>query len=927
MKKFIAWDVFKQNSIKSKVQNKKSIPSVLRKIFVSRLITENAEAAKQGKPPVFTSLIRARWADRAAQFTPWLAGLLPQLGSWFSKTTGLTIDAVLTDSAEKAASGFDGDDTDIFILARRYAQFMEKHKLFEPAWETPPFNDDGKECFIFFPESLSDYGEYRELLATSGHVKIIGNYSAEDLFCDTFYYTNSRSEITEAALYIRALHENRGISWDSVAVCIPDSENYEAYVLREFTNRNIPFVKRTSKPLALYPAGQFFRSVVDCTSRDFAFSALASLILNRNLPWKDTAQINNLAEFGINNNCISSWTEKKDGKEQTVNVWEDAFENPYGGIDPAARKFYAELRRRLHALRTAGSFHEVRKQYFAFRERFFDMDKCSDETDLVLSRCVSELTCLCEIEKSYPEETAADPFSFFCEYLGEINYLAQTRAGGVNILPYKTAAAAPFDCHIVLCAGQKNISVVYNHLDFLPRKKREKLGIFDEDASASFINLHKFNSLKNTAFFCSEQTFSGYTIPHAKIGAPSKPESRYASQPENSGKFSKDYFYTENSFDISEPLRFHEVQIDGFKKWSNRCRLIAAGDGKWITGLSLLELIRQRFANRPECPGKYSVSATSLQPYYRCSLIWLFEHVLALGNVEIEASLMAENITGTVYHNALGNFFSELKEKKETLAKPLYTEQGPSLPEGYGAILEKCVNKIFAEFPFLEGGERPKMSSLTSRFLRAGKRQTLVHLENCLVRFLALFAGCRIAGAETLYQTEYDRYFLNGKVDCILEDTSSNEEKKYIIVDFKLKNTPKRVECNGEGENGLANFQLPMYITLAQENEKIKVHTALFYSILNLEPQVIIGMVEDEYTKKSIPYGANRRILHNSEKYNHIMEELNLKAEQFANEIATGNFTVFESKYNKCSECNYHRICRTTYVINREKNISLGKSQ
>jgi hypothetical protein len=43
MKKFIAWDVFKQNSIKSKVQNKKSIPSALRKIFVSRLVRENAE--------------------------------------------------------------------------------------------------------------------------------------------------------------------------------------------------------------------------------------------------------------------------------------------------------------------------------------------------------------------------------------------------------------------------------------------------------------------------------------------------------------------------------------------------------------------------------------------------------------------------------------------------------------------------------------------------------------------------------------------------------------------------------------------------------------------------------------------------------------------------------------------------------------------
>jgi len=288
---------------------------------------------------------------------------------------------------------------------------------------------------------------------------------------------------------------------------------------------------------------------------------------------------------------------------------------------------------------------------------------------------------------------------------------------------------------------------------------------------------------------------------------------------------------------------------------------------------------------------------------------------------------MAENITGIVYHNVLDAFFSCLKKKKEMLAEPVYTEQGPSLPEVYGKILEECVDKIFAEFPLLGNGESPQMSSLTSRFLRAGKRQAFLHLKNCLVKFLALFAGCHVAGSERPYKTERGKYFLNGKLDCILEDSSSNEEKKYIIIDFKLKNTPKRIECNGDGENGLSDFQLPMYITLAQENEKIKVHTALFYSILNLEPQVIIGVVEDNQTKKITPYRTNDRILHNSEKYNHIMEEFNIKAEQFADEIATGNFSVYECQNNKCNECNYNRICRTAYVIKREKNISLGKLQ
>ena len=227
MNKFMAWDVFKQNSIKSKVQNKKSIPSALRKIFVSRLVRENAEAVRLEKEPVFSSLIRVQWAGLAAQFTPWLAGILPQLGTWFNKVTGLTIDNILKEDSARIASKFEGDDKDMYILAFRYAQFLDIYSLFEPAWEKPPFNDEGKECFIFFPESLSDYSEYRELLVSSKYVKTIGASDTEKQKSDAFFYTNSRSEITEAALYIRALHEKQGIAWDSITVSTGENENYE----------------------------------------------------------------------------------------------------------------------------------------------------------------------------------------------------------------------------------------------------------------------------------------------------------------------------------------------------------------------------------------------------------------------------------------------------------------------------------------------------------------------------------------------------------------------------------------------------------------------------------------------------------------------------------------------------------------------------
>ncbi|MCL2759911.1 MAG: PD-(D/E)XK nuclease family protein, partial [Treponema sp.] len=661
MNKFIAWDVFKQKSIKSKVQNKKSIPSALRKIFVSRLVKENADAARNNTP-VFCSLILPEWAQQASQFTSWLTVILPQLGAWFNKTTGLSIDSILSAESEKAASEFKGDDLDLFVLARRYARFLETYSLFEPAWETPPFNNDGKNCFIFFPESLSDYNDYRDLLSESNHVKTISAPDAKKSDFDTFFYTNSRSEITEAALYIRALNEKHGILWDSIVVCIPDSKHYEPYVIREFVNRNIPFVKRTSKPLTDYPAGRFFRSILDCTNGDFSFSSLVSLIMNKNLPWKNTIQIEKLIQFGIKNNCLYSWTEDKDGKEQHINVWEDSFNSPVEFFDNDVRKFFMDLKKRALSLRCADSFAELRRQYFIFREHFFNMDECSEEANQVLSRCISELMNLTELEKSFPDVPAVDPFLFLTEYLSEVSYLPQAKSSGVAILPYKTAAAAPFDYHIVLGAGHENISVIFSRLNFLPGKKRDELGIYDEDASAAFINMHVFNSVKKSAFFCSEHTFSDYAIPHPKTNSPGEPVQRYADNHEFKDTFSADYYNTESSFSFSESISLHENQKKGFTEWKNRRGQTAALDNSentssFTAGDKINDIIKTRYTEKK----KPRISASSLQTYFQCSLKWLFQRVFSLENLQIETSLMAENISGTVYHAVLNEFFDKLK--------------------------------------------------------------------------------------------------------------------------------------------------------------------------------------------------------------------------------------------------------------------------
>ncbi|MDR1318350.1 MAG: PD-(D/E)XK nuclease family protein [Treponema sp.] len=963
MEKFIAWDTFKRNSIRSRVQDKKSVPSVMRKIFASCLIRENMELCGAGGTPLFTSLIVKEYAQQAAGFADWLAGILPQLGLWLREAAGISAAGV---GKERPAKILDGTDRDLYTLALRYGEFLDGHGLFEPAWETPPFDDTGKKCFIFFPEALADYSEYRDLLEKTERVIPVrlSETGAADKPRHIFFYTNSRSEISEAALYIRALHEEKKIPWDTIAVSLPDTENYEPYVLREFACRNIPFVRRTGKPLASYPAGQFFRALAGCVSRDFAFDALVALLSNRHLPWKDSEDIQRLIDFGIKNNCIASWFEEEDGGQLAVNVWEEAFRNPFGGYENSTLRFYRDMKSKAGSLRGANSFAELRRQYFNFRERFFDMDACLPETDLILSRCVSELMSLAEIEKAFPDVKAPDPFMFFTEHLQDISYLARQPSSGVAILPYRTAAPAPFTCHVILGASQNNLSTVFSRLGFLSRIKREQLGIADEDVSEAYINLHKLNSAMPAVFFCAEQGFSGYAIPHSRLGAPAEPRLRYAKDnpagaregppAAEASAFAGDLFRAESGFyralqrggagETAFPSRLHESQAAGFEAWRGRRTPPAPRaennakpgggtlPGKFRANPALLRLIRDRFCGGSAFPGKFSVSATSLGAYYTCALKWLFERVLCLETVEIEAGLGPENMAGTIYHAVLNRFFTELKNSETLLPVPAFSAgsagegsspESGTLPPAYRALLEASTREVFDAFPRLTPGKSAEMSALAARLTQAEEKSVLRRLEKCLAALFPYLAGFRVTGSEAKYTAERDAYYLNGTVDLMLEDAREDSDSggAAFIVDFKLKNMPKRAECTGKTEKGLTNFQLPMYLSLAEENGAGEVQGAFFFSILDAGPRVLFGAVKNQVTKRTSPGRKKDIILRTDDLFADIMNEFKTKTGQYVSEIGDGNFSTLNSDYNTCAACSCHRICRTTYKIDRETGL------
>jgi hypothetical protein len=980
MEQFIAWDTFKKASVRSRIQNKQSVPSLLRKIFIRSLIQENAERGASGKETIFNSLIPAEYAGQGAAYISWFAGILPQLGVWFEKTTGrpasFTVGGEAVSETVRALRDNlpPGDDRDLFALFFCYREFLDDNGLFEPAWERPPFDDNGKECFIFFPESLTDFKEYEGILNNASHVGIV-SLDKDDTAGKqnhVFFYTNSRSEITEAALYIRALVEREGTAWGDIAVSVPDTENYEAYTLREFAMRNIPVVRRTGKPLSSYPAGRLFPAIADCFSHNFSFDSVVSLLFNRHLPWKDAESANQLIDFGIRNNCICSWNEGG----RLVDVWLDAFNSPAGNREKRAEDFYRTLKRDIISINRAASFAELRRRYFTFRGHFLDMEKCLPETDLILSRCIAELIILIDIERSFPGVKAPDPYRFFVDHLDETDYLVQEKTNGVSLLPYRTAAPVPFDCHIVLGSSQDNLTVVFSRLNFLPRKKRKALGVEDDDASLSFINLHRFNSLKPAVFFCARDTFSGYAIPHGCLDVQDKPRIRYADAPQDpsargdfadgdsansdsangdffaKGGFASDSYRGEKLFYAvsqaggggASPARFPpelcSPQAAGFAAWSKRRRVSGGEKAEKIADGRILALIRDRYCVADNA-GRMRVSASAMKPYYECALIWLFGNVLSLENVRMEASVMAENILGSVYHAVLDRFFKTVqKQSNGVLAFPVNSNPvnnnsinnnpingnsingnsiNASLPSDYYKLLSDSVAAVFGELPALPG-EWLGISALTVRFLNAQRRAVLRQLEIFAAALLRYFGGFRVLGSELTYTADEQEYCLYGKIDCLLEDVRDNSEKpgELVIADFKLNSMPSKKPCTGQGENGLEDFQLPMYITLTEKNAGKPVETALFFSVMRAEPGVIFGSIRDGAggkEKTGLVYtGAE------DDPFEAVVAEFKAKAARYAKEARSGNFTTVNTNERKCFSCVYQRVCRTVYAVGRERS-------
>lgn len=950
MDRFIAWDRFKGEAIRSQQQDKASIPAMMRKVFASHLIQENARAAAEGTP-LFSSIINPAYAQDAQSFTNWLAGLLPSLEGWRR-------------NQEKAGLDPDRQDMDLLYLHRRYAEFLEQHKRFDPAWEQPPFEDRGLHYIIFYPEVLSDFSEYQHILESSGHITLV-SCGVPNSPPRCILYSNSRQELRETALFIRNLVATGQCNYSDISVSLPDMETMAPYLRREFQLYAIPAVFRAGKPLSSYGAAAVFAQLHSCLSTDFSFDSIKELLLNRHLPWREEGLGNQLIQFGIDNSCICSYLDD----QVLIDPWQEAFKRH--PREERLRSFYSSLRKAAMRFSQANSFEKLREAYFQFRDIFWDMDRVEEESDLVVGRCITELAGLMDMEQEFPGLSVPNPFSFFLQVLEEKEYLAQSDERGVSVVPYRLMASAPAGCHIVVGASQKDITHLFQQLGFLSQSKRRRLGLTDSNPSDSFIRLYQLHSRLPVRFSASENTFSGYSIPHNGL-ASLRRDSIILKEELGDGTPQQDFILQD--FILQEQALFQsgrqggraaeleagtqfaptDIQQEGFHHWKTVVAASAKGssatdgDGKEHHFPHWREKILQ--ALQTDVPGdglpqktRLRISQSHLNDFFFCPRRWYFSRILRLEEPDTQAQLMRDAWMGTIYHDIIQHYLEPLQRCGTSL--PYLEADGmglQSLPPEETARLANAVDTVLSS--------QHQLSPLTQELLLAQRQTILATTQNLVVSLCKEFPDHQVVALEAelscqpqqldslmerlatkghnppnhLPATAEERqefysqlkgFVLNGRLDCIL----NSPDDSLILLDFKLGKTPEPKETRIDGDGRLSNFQMAFY-TLLYEGvyPERTIDSAAFMTIKDGKLKKVFGFSDNKTPQREL--GIVSKGEEKEPPFNHTVAACFQHLKEFAAAVTTCTFPQMANvRYDTCTDCPWKRICRTIYTIGRDE--------
>ncbi|MBO7123568.1 MAG: PD-(D/E)XK nuclease family protein [Treponema sp.] len=898
LERFLAWDAFKGQALKSKDEGRAAIPSLLRKLFARGLL----ERIKGGEE-FFERLINSDYKENALSFTDWISGLLPSLGRWRALADKFIKDGRFIGERDNP------ENRDLLRLYEEYSKFLDERGLFEPSWQKSRFDPSGeKKYVIFFPELLDDFDEYKEVLeeAQKNGLALLVHIPQEKEEIRADYWSSMRLELRIAALKILEA-QKEGTDWNDMALCVPDIENLRPYVERELSLYKIPFWTRSGIKLGKSGAGRIFRKIQDCAQKSFSYQSVRSLVLDANIPWKDPQEMEILVRLGKEAKCLVQYTDN-DGK--LVDPWlldltEGAKKNSGENEFLNAKAFYKGLKDAARRMTEAKSFSAIKEGWKKFEEAFIlPKDQIGEEANNILSRCVTLLDELADLEKDYPEiaKSRIESYSFFLNEIENTQYQTKQKKGGVSVFDYKVSAQAAIKKQFVMNASQNKITVQKIALNFLPPKERALL-IDDKDSDHSEAYVRSYALCSVCSFSAAQKALDGFAIPHSALTANGKPL-------ESDEKIdAKDFIKNESGLLTSE-------QKNSFEKYFERNKENESFDP---TSEEANKEFLSAAIEEKSSEDKISITPSDLKDFFPCPRKWIFKRLLHVNEFSLDTDLFEIYDQGSVNHKILELYFAGLKESGQTL--PVTDELTGKLAQGDGLdyeekillpLLEECAEQAFKE------AKSYKQSALVQETL---KSQNAIFAKT-IIKFLRKFCdkekfgGWKIQEVEWSGQTEIEpSALLQGRMDLALR----SPQNETAIIDYKNTGsavptgdkTLKKAEPNPDGSpKELDDCQMAAYVRLwesANSGEGFTISRASFVTIKGCDETKVIAPP---------PPGRNAPLGNavSRDCFDAALQSLERRTISMANALQEKSFTLKEVKrYKDCVKCKYNTICRTTY--------------
>ncbi|MBO4508750.1 MAG: PD-(D/E)XK nuclease family protein [Spirochaetaceae bacterium] len=923
LERFIAWDKFKGEAVRGTEHDKKSIPSILRKFFVNSLIAQNASATDENV--LFKKLINPEFRADAASFSDWIARLLPSLKLWH--------ETIKKHPEYKQ----DDEDSDYMELYNRYSAFLDANNFFEPSWIVPDFSSDGKHYILFYPETLEDYADYIDVFATCPDITIVSlpktDSKTSDIPC--IKYFDSRKELRRTILQIRKLCTGNTSSfrWDQITLNVPDLPTYRPYLERELTKYCVPFVIRAGFPLIQNTAGQVFTEIQNCFNSEFSYDSMRSLLLDEYIPWKTDLKIlrENLIQEGNKMRCICGFDEP--GPDSIhFDSWEEALSST-ANQNTLELNFYRNLKHDISSICKSNSFDAIIQAWEIFKEHYLEKNDFSEAANAILGRCITELKNLAQIENDYcnagnSELKVSNHYDFFINELGKKTYAPQSKKTGISVYPYKLSAGAFFQNQFVIDSSQDNLEIQYKKLGFLSQEKRRLLGLQNQDktfnASKAFIRLYAAHFPDKTQcepdtndkiirFSYAEDTFAGFAICHNALN-----------QIEVNMEYldDDDFILNEKKYmmgmTLSSPLKLskaQKTQIENFHAFNTPTEPEAAQNE-----VSSIVFDKVNYALKKDRDGKIVITQTDMNKFFPCPRKWIFSKVLSLKEESLDTDLMKNFDMGNINHKILELFMNDYYESQE----PLPTCNDDDVFENEDKIVE--VLKKYALTAIHDSSKDYSKSPLSQKMLGAQIDQITANILSFLHSFLKPnrpsgpninkktrtegYGGCLVRGVEKPYsvKSQDKNYNYYGKIDLILTSSEQNTDADgWTIIDYKESSKPEAHDIKVNNDK-LGNFQMPMYISLIQANEKVKdIDVARFYTVKGTETTVAIDRNTQDFSQ---------------EDFEPTMEAFRNYSDDFERIVSSKVFEPDPDKvdiYEDCFKCNFKSVCRRNYEVSKRR--------